>query len=124
MTLRFAPASGKVMHSKGLVFNALREALSPEAAEATRGMVLTDGGEAAYFDIDCKYEREVRELVAASEEFSVPTEIPKLRANERAGDAFRGGRGGGGRGGFGAGRGSFRGRGAPMAGRGRGGIGR
>jgi len=126
MTLRFAPTSGKVMHSKGLVFNALREALSPEAADATRGMVLTDGGDAAYFDIDCKFEREVRELVAGSEEFSVPTEIPKLRANERAGDAFRGGRGGGRGGGFGAmsGRGSFRGRGAPMAGRGRGGIGR
>jgi hypothetical protein len=39
VTVRFAPGSGKEMTSKGLVFNALRSVMSPEAADATRGMV-------------------------------------------------------------------------------------
>jgi ATP-dependent RNA helicase DDX21 len=95
VTVRFAPQSGKPMHSKGMVFTALRQVLPAGAADATRGMVLTEDGDAAYFDLECQYEEALREAVEGSE-FSFPTELPKKfkAGGEMQQQHYGGGRGG------------------------------
>jgi len=115
ITVRFAPSSTKSMHNKGMVFNAIRS-LIPQASESIRGMCLTESSDAAYFDLDCKFEQELRDLVESGDapEFSFPAELPKLKAPDMPHSTFSMGRGGGyggSRGGRGGGGGSFRGRG-------------
>lgn len=115
------------LYGLGYVWNAMRRVFSPDCVEGARGMTLTADSKGACFDLSRKYLKDIERVAKEnSESFSIPTELPALKAK----DNFRGSPGGGrrGRGGrsFGGrgGRGGGRSWGGGGGGRGRGGGGR
>ena len=120
VTVKFVPRSGRELEHKGLALSAIRN-LFGSVDGIVRGLTLAADHRSAFFDLDIKLEKELREKIKrdVATEFSFPTELPPLEANTMMGGGGMGG-GGGGRGGYG--RGGFGGGGGGRGGRGGGGF--